>query len=68
MLYILEEDINHSNIWIHFTSIRDNGGITIVTVLQLFGPKPYEDIMPDGVPSIVTRFPVAIMKQPTAML
>ena len=24
--------------------------------------------MPDEVPSIVTRFPVAIMKQPTAML
>jgi hypothetical protein len=68
MVYILEDDINHANIWNHFTSIRDNGGITIGTVLRLFGPKPYENIMPDGVPSIVTRFPVAIMKQPTAML
>jgi hypothetical protein len=68
MVYILEDDINHANMWNHFTSIRDNGGITIGTVLRLFGPKPYENIMPDGVPSVVTRFPVAIMKQPTAML
>ena len=68
MVYILEDDINHANIWNHFTSIRDNGGITVGTVLRLFGPKPYENIMPDVVPSIVTRFSVAIMKQPTAML
>ena len=68
MLYIIEDDINHSNLWNHFTSIRDNGGITIETVLRLFGPKPYKNIMPYGVPYIVTRFPVAITKQPTAML
>ena len=46
MVYILEDDINHANMWNHFTSIRDNGGITIGTVLRLFGPKPYENIMP----------------------
>ena len=68
MVYILEDDINHSNLWNHFVIICDNGGITIGTVLRLFGPKLYEDIMPDGVPSIVTRFPVAIMKQPMAIL
>ena len=68
MVYILEDDINHSNIWNHLFSIRDNGGITIGTVLQLFRPKPHEDIISDGVPSIVTRIPVVIMKQPTEML
>ena len=35
MVYIIEDDINHSNIWNHFTSIRDNGGVMIGTVLQL---------------------------------
>ena len=68
MVYILEDDINHSNIWKHFTSIRYSGGITIGNVLRLFGPKLYEDIIPDGVPSIVTRLPVAIMKQVTTIL
>ena len=68
MVYILEDYTNHSNLWNHFTSICDNGGITIGTVLRLFGPKPYEYIIPNEVPYIVTQFPVAIMKQPMAMI
>ena len=59
MVYILEDDINNSNLCNHFTSIRDNGVIKIGTVLRLFGPRPYEDIMLDVVPSIVTRFHVS---------
>ena len=68
MIYILEDDINYSNLWNHFTVIRDNSGITIGIVLQLFGPKQHKDMMPDGVPSIVTGFPAVIMKQPSLML
>ena len=52
LVYILEDDINHVNLWNHFTSIRDNGGITIGTIIQFFRPKPYENIMPGGNPSI----------------
>ena len=68
LVYILEDNINHVNLWNHFTSIRDNGGITIGTIIRFFKPKPYENIMPDGNPSIESRFPVAIMKQPTHYL
>ena len=68
LVYILEDNINHINLWNHFTSIRDNGGITIGTIIRFFKPKPYENIMPDGNPSIESRFPVAIMKQPTHYL
>ena len=68
MVYILEHYINHFNIWNHFNSIRDNDCITIGTVLRLFRPKSYNDIIPDGEPSIVTRSHVAIVKQPMEML
>ena len=68
MVYILEDNIYHVNLWNHFTSIRDNGGITIGPVIQIFKPKPYEIIMPDGNPSIESQVPVEIMKQPTHYL
>ena len=68
MVYILEDDINHPNLWSHHTSIRDNGGITIGTIIRFFAPKPYENIMPDRVPSIESRFPIAVMKQPNELL
>ena len=67
LVYIVEDDIHHTNLWKHHISIRDNGGITIGTILRFFIPKPYENIMPDGVPSIESRFPVAIMKTPSLL-
>ena len=65
LVYILEDNIYHINLWNLFTSIRDNGGITFRTIIQFFKPKRYENIMPDGNPSIKSQFPVATMKQPT---
>ena len=47
LVYILEDSINHVNLWNHFTIIRDNGGITIGTIIRFFKPKSYENIMPD---------------------
>ena len=68
LVYILEDNINHVNLRNHLTSIRDNGGITIGTIIRIFKPKPYENTMPDGNPSIELRFSVAIMKQQTHYL
>ena len=67
LVYILKDDIHHANLWKQHISIRDNGGITIGTILRFFQPKPYENIMPDGVPSIESRFPVAVMKTPSKL-
>ena len=50
LVYIVEDDIHHTNLWKHHISIRDNGGITIGTILRFFIPKPYESMIPDGVP------------------
>ena len=65
LVYIIEDDINHANMWNSHTCIRDNGTISIGTVVRLFCPKPYENVMPDGIPSIETRFPLAVMKTPS---
>ena len=67
LVYIVEDDLLHTNLWNLHTSIRDNGGITIGTILRFFVPKPYDNIMPDGIPSIESRFPVAIMKTPSSL-
>ena len=36
LVYIVEDEINHCNMWNQFTSIRDNGGITIGTIIRFF--------------------------------
>ena len=36
LLYVLEDDIHHENLWKHRISIRDNSGITIGTILCFF--------------------------------
>ena len=36
LVYIVENEINHCNMWNQFTSIRDNGGITIGTIIRFF--------------------------------
>ena len=65
LVYVLEDDIHHANMWNLHTSIRDNGNISIGTIVRFFCPKPYENVMPDGIPSIESRFPVAVMKTPS---
>ena len=49
--------MKHRNLWNIHTSIRDNGGITVGTIVRSFAPKPYENIMPDGIPSIKSHLP-----------
>ena len=58
----LEDNINRTKLWNWNLRIRDNGTITIGSIIRFFKPKPHENVMPDGVPSIVTRIPVAVMR------
>ena len=34
LVYVIEDEINHCNMWNQFTSIRDNGGITIGYIIR----------------------------------
>ena len=61
LVYILEDNINHVEYCNHFTSIDGNGCITIGTIIRFLKPKPYKNIMPDGNPSLESRFPVSVM-------
>ena len=67
LIYILEDDIKHANLWNSHLSIKDNGGITIGSIICFFMPIPYENIMPDDVPEIESQFPVAVMKTPLTL-
>ena len=62
--YIIEDNMNHNNLWDFNTNIRDNGGITVGTVIRLHHVKPIERMMADDCASIVTAKPAVVMKNP----
>ena len=67
LVYVVEDALKHQKLWNQHTCIRDNGGITIGTIFRFFAPKPIDNIMPDGIPSIESSFPVTIMKMPSIL-
>jgi hypothetical protein len=48
-------------------NIRDNGGISIGTVIRLHHVKPIERMMADDCPALVTSKPSIILQDPIAM-
>ena len=68
LVYLVEDSLRHLNLWNDYKSIRDNGGISIGSIIRIFRPKPFEDVMPDLNPMLETRFPACIMKHPTQFL
>ena len=68
LVYIIEDSLRHLNLWNDYLSIRDNGGITVGSIIRFFRPKPYEDVMPDLNPMLESRFPACIMKDPAKFL
>ena len=59
LVYVVEDAFKHQKLWNHHISIWDNGGITIGTIFRFFAPKPIDNIMPNGIPSIPTPSPPA---------
>ena len=56
LVYIVEDDIKHTNLWNCHTYIQDNASITIGTIMRFFAPKPYDNIIQDDVPPNKSRF------------
>jgi hypothetical protein len=65
--YIMEDDLNHKNLFDFNRNIRDNGGISIGTVIRLHHVKPIERMMADDCPALVTSKPSIILQDPIAM-
>ena len=61
LAYLMEDDNQHERLWHNNLSIRDNGGISIGTIIRYFKPDPCENHMPDGIPILHSRFACEIM-------
>ena len=62
LAYIMEDQMNHRNMWDFSTNIRDGGVISIGTTIRLHHVKPIDKMMADDCPSLVTTRPVIVMK------
>ena len=62
LAYIMEDQMNHRNMWDFSTNIRDGGIITVGTTIRLHHVKPIDKMMADDCPSLVTTRPVVVMK------
>ena len=65
--YIMEDQMNHRNMWDFSTNIRDGGNITIGTTIRLHHVKPIDKMMADDCPSLVTTRPVVVMRDPLSL-
>ena len=66
--YLMEDKHNLANLWDFHVNIRDNGGISIGTVIRLFHVKPIEKIMADDCPSLLTCKPAVVLQDPINLI
>ena len=60
--YIMEDHMNHRNMWDFSTNIRDGGAISVGTTVRLHHVKPIDKMMADDCPSLVTTRPAVVMR------
>ena len=64
LVYVMVTDTQNKKLWGRNTTQRDDGTIAVGTCIRIFRPLPIESVMPDGIPSLVTRFNAVVMQTP----
>ena len=62
LYYLIQSTAQHGNLWNFNRSIRDNGDITIGTILCVLNPRPIERYMAGQIPIIETDHPVVTLQ------
>ena len=65
--YIMEDHMNHRNMWDFSTNIRDGGAISVGTTIRLHHVKPIDKMMADDCPSLVTSKPAVVLREPLSL-
>ena len=68
LVYMMESENQNKKLWGRNPTLRDDGTIAIGTIIRVLNPLPVESIMPDGIPSLVTRFAAVILQNPRKIL
>lgn len=64
LVYMMEAKNTNEKLWKRNVCHRDDGTISIGTIIRVMHPLPIEKILPDGIPCLTTRFPAIVMKPP----
>ena len=66
--YMMESKSTNQVLWNRNIEFRDNGTVTIGTVIRILSPRPIDGFMPNNVPLITTQFPVVVMTRSKSLL
>jgi hypothetical protein len=67
VVYLMESSSKNKRLWGKNVSLRDDGTITVGTILRAMNPLPIEQLMPNGGAILETRFTSIIMKHPRVL-
>jgi hypothetical protein len=62
--YLMETSDKNKDLWMRNPTLRDDGAITIGTVIRIISPEPVTRLMAGDIPMLETRLPVIVMKRP----
>ena len=64
LCYVMETRNVNNSLWDRNVELKDNGTITIGTVVRVLAPLPIQNLMSGDIPMIETTFPIIVMKHP----
>ena len=62
--YLMETSDKNKDLWMRNLTLRNDGAITIRTVICIISPEPITRLMADDIPMLETRLRVIVMKRP----
>ena len=66
--YMMESKSTNQVLWNRNIEYRDNGTVTIGSIIRILSPRPVDGFMPNNVPLITTQFPVVVMTRSKSLL
>jgi hypothetical protein len=64
----MESRTQNTTLWKRNVEFRDNGILTIGSIIRILAPRPVESLMAGDIPLLTTNFPVVIMQPPRRYL
>ena len=60
LAYVMEAKGSNTTLWHRQPELRDNGEISIGSVIRMLSPRPVDDFMAHGMPLLMTNHPIVL--------
>ena len=64
LCYMMETKMANQNLWNHNVELRDNGSITVGSIVRVVAPLPVKTLMSGDIAMLETGFPFFLMTHP----